>query len=238
LLPTTAKITPGLANNWHQADHTGDSNAAVVALPNTIYGVAGTTVSAKSKTASCTGTVSDGTNTASITSAQVTLSQASAAVDNPPLQEPGTCSGLLAGTQPGDVGAKYNATIKFKATGAKLANATISNATIDPDTVNLGFAIGGGTTGGSITGGNSKAHAYIGADTIGALATTPSTSASPAATSPCEASLKVKAASATKPASAKLKKPKGLKKIPTVANSLVNNAPSTICIKLNSGTCA
>ena len=187
---------------------------------------------------SCTGSATQtGVGTATIASVKVTLVPAGAAVDNPPLQEDNTCAGLLAGNQPGDVAATYGTTIKFKTTGAKMADATTTGQGIAP--AGIGFAVSGGTVGGSLAGGNGKTQANL-ADggTLAAVTAPAATSTAPNPNITCEANLQLKAATPSKPASAKLKKPKGLKKI-LIGQSFADPTPagaSTLCLRKGS-TC-
>lgn len=234
-----AKIAPALKNNWDQQVHEaadGETNADVSAIPDTAFNsVAPNTVSSKSKSISCTGTATNGTNTATITGLKITLGSGTAGVDNPPLQVPNTCAGLLAGTQPGDVAATYNTTITFKTTpGVKLAAATTSGQTISPS--GLGFAVAGGTVGGSLAGGNGKTQANISdSTTIPAITAAAATSAAPAPNRTCESNLKIKTGVHH---AASLKGPKGLKKI-SVGQSSLDPSPagaSKICLRKGS-TC-
>jgi len=233
-ITAVAKLKPGLANNWHQSAHSSDPNPDVVAIPNTTFGSPVTATSAKAKSVSCTGSASDALGTAAITGLKITLGQGTQAVDNPPLGEPGTCSGLLAGTQPGDVAATYTSFIKFKTAGAKLDPVTVSGQGIAPS--GAGFAITGGTLSGSISGGgaNSKSQAYVDGETVNAVGQAPATSTSPTPAHPqCEASIKIKTGTHH---SAKLKKPKGLKKILIGNNLLPPFDASHVCIRKGS-TC-
>jgi len=230
-----AKISPALKNSWKQSAHSGDTNADVVAIPDTKFTTDGANnVTSKAKSISCTGTATDGTNTASVTGIKVELGNGTQAVDNPPLQEDNTCSGLLAGTQPGDVGATYATTITFKASGAKLAATTTSGQTITP--AGVGFAIAGGSVGGSLAGGNGKTQANISdTTTIPAITAAAATSAAPTPNRTCESNLKIKTGAHH---AASLKGPKGLKKI-GVGQSSLDPSPagaSTFCLRKGS-TC-
>jgi hypothetical protein len=228
-----AKLSPALKNSWDQQAHEaadGETNADVSAIPDTKFSTDGDNhVSSKAKSLSCTGSATDGTNTAVITGVKITLGDGTAAVDNPPLQEDNTCSGLLAGTQPGDVGATYSSVISFKASGAKLALTTASGQGIAP--AGVGFAITGGTLTGSLGGGNSKTQANISdTTTIPAVTAAPATSAAPFPNRTCESNLKIKTGVHH---AASLKGPKGLKKI-AVGQSSLDPSPagaSTLCIR-------
>jgi hypothetical protein len=235
-ITATATLSPALKNNWVQAQHQPsstppESNANVNAIPDTTFAVSGpTTTSAKAKSISCdpSSTATDGTNTAQIVSLKITLGQSTPAVDNPPLQPDGTCTGLTAGTAPEDTAATYGSHVTFKTTGAKLAPTDVAGSSIAPS--GFGFAITGGTITGSMAGGNSKSQAYIDGATIAAVGAAPANSTQPTPSSTtCQASLKIK------PTSATLKAPKGLKKI-IITNDFVTNNPSYICIRKGS-TC-
>lgn len=225
-----AKLAPALKNSWDQQAHEagdGETNTAVQAIPDTTFSTAGpNTVSSKAKSISCTGSASDGTNTATIVSLKVTLGNGTPAIDNPPLQEDNTCSGLLAGTQPGDVAATYTSTITFKASGAKLAPTTASGQGIAP--AGIGFAVTGGSLSGSLAGGNGKTQANISdTNTVPAVTAAAATSLAPTPNRTCEANLKLK------PGFASLKPPKGLKKI-GIGQSAFDPSPagaSKLCLR-------
>jgi hypothetical protein len=267
LAPTTAKISPALKNNWVAANHNGlndvgpaaagadsnlqevghggtwndnEANAHVKALPNTKFSTDGNnTVSSKSKTASCTGSVTAPNGTFPVASLKIQLLNFTNGTDNPPLNTDNTCSGLLAGTPAGDVGATYSAIIEPKLVGAKM-----SPKTSQTDGLNLvaggggaiGFQISGGTTTGPLAGSNSKTTAYVPLSVVATVGATPATSAAPVPAgtgTQCQASLKIKADKPGKPGSASLKGPKGFKKIPVGANP-VAPGNSNICIKKGS----
>jgi hypothetical protein len=226
-----AAVKPALKNNWDQQAHEaadGEGNPAVRALPDTTFSYgAPLRLSSRAKSISCTGSATDGTNVATVTSVKILLSRATAPVDNPPLAEVGTCTGLLAAPQPEDVAATYTSVVKFKTAGAKLAPTTINQGVLAP--AGLGFGITGGVVTGSLAGGNGATLIYIDGDTYNALNAAPATSANPVPTSTkCEASLKLA------PGAATLKKPTGLKKI-TISNNLAPpNDPSTLCLRKGS----
>jgi hypothetical protein len=238
-IATTAKIAPALKNNWDQQAHEaadGETNPYVQAIPDTKFNTDGpNSVSAKAKSITCSGSATDGTNTATVTGVQLTLLGGTQAIDNPPLQDDNTCAGLLAGTAPEDTAATYNADIKFKTSGAKLPNTTVSGLALAP--AGIGFGLTGGTTSGSIAGGNVKTQANLASgDTLAQVTSPPASSSQPVPNGPqCEATLKVKADKPGKPGtgSASLKAPKGLKKIP-VGQSFLDPSPagaSTVCLR-------
>jgi hypothetical protein len=232
-----AKIAPALKSNWVQSQHQlpGETNALVRAIPDTKFSTDGPgNVSSKAKSTACTGTITQGAVTATVTSVKIDLVQFTAAVDAPPLQVDNTCDALLAGTQPGDTAATYRSTVKIKASGAKVTDTVITGSTISPATPDLGFKIEGGTITGSLAGGNSKALAFIDSATLAAFGAAPASSTTPTPSSnKCQATLKIKGGAHP---SASLKPPKGLKKI-AVGNNLANpSQPSNICFRKGS-TC-
>jgi hypothetical protein len=229
-----AKIAPALKNSWKQSEHASDPEPAVVAIPDTPFATQGVdaSVSSKAKSIACTGSATDGTNVATITGVKVELGPGTPGVDNPPLQEDNTCTGLLAGTQPGDTAATYTSTVTFKTSGAKLAPTSISGLGIAPSGV--GFALTGGTLSGSLAGGNGKTQAYVDGNTLAALTAAPASSTAPNPNPTCQANLKLKTKKGVTTAS--LKGPKGLKKITIGANLLPPNDQSNVCIRKGS-TC-
>jgi hypothetical protein len=238
-IATTAKIAPALKNNWDQQAHEaadGETNPYVQAIPDTKFNTDGpNSVSAKAKSITCSGSATDGTNTATVTGVQLTLLGGTQAIDNPPLQDDNTCAGLLAGTAPEDTAATYKSDVKFKTTGAKMVNATATGIALAP--AGIGFGLTGGTWAGSLAGGNGKTQANLASgDTLAQVTSPPASSSQPVPNgTQCEATLKVKADKPGKPGtgSASLKAPKGLKKIP-VGQSFLDPSPagaSTVCLR-------
>jgi hypothetical protein len=212
------KLSPSLKNNWVQSEHSSDPNAAVRAIPNTTFAQNGPVLTtAKAKSVSCSGTASQGSVTATVTGAKISLANDPA---HPGGTSPATCTALLTNNPPST--AQYISTIKWKATGAKLADTTITGSTIAPS--GLGFAVTGGTVTGSFAGGSSNSQANVDGATITAITAGPPSSSSPD-NGPCHARLKLKAATSKKPASASLKNPKGLKKIGIPSGTLHIQAP-------------
>jgi len=212
------KLSPSLKNNWVQSQHQSDPNAAVRAIPNTTFAQNGPVlVTAKAKSVSCSGTASQGATTLAVTGAKISLTNDPA---NPGGTSPATCTALLTNTPPST--AKYISTIKWKATGGKLNNTVVTGSSIAPS--GLGFSITGGTITGSFAGGSSNSQANVDNATIVALTNPPPSSSSPD-TGPCHARLKLKNATPTKPASASLKPPKGLKKIGIPSGTFHIQAP-------------
>jgi hypothetical protein len=266
LLPTKAGVAPALKNNWVAANHNGindvgpavangdpvrqetgpgasyndtETNAHVKALPNAKFSTDGNnTVSSKSKTASCTGSVTGPAGTFAVTSMGIQLANDTFGVDNNPQNTDNTCQGLLAGTPANDVAATYKATITPKLNGATMA-ASVTNglSLVAGGGGAIGFQISttpGSVTTGPLAGTNSKTTAYVSGDVLTAVGQLPATSAAPAPSklgAQCEGSLKIKADTAKKAGSATLKGPKGFKKIVVGDNILVPGQHSNICIK-------
>jgi hypothetical protein len=270
LAPTKAKLKPGLVNNWVQANHNGindvgpaapgadanlqevgfggtwndnETNPYVKAIPNTKFSSdLDNTVSSNSKTVSCTGSVTAPEGTFAVTSVKIKLGNFTTGVDNPPLNANNTCSGLLAGTPAGDVGATYKAEMQPKLSGAKLSPTkfTVNGLELEAGGGGaIGFQISGGTSPAPFNGATSKTTAYVPLSVVTTVGATPATSAAPTPAgtgTQCQASLKVKADKPGKPGtgSASLKKPKGFKTIPVGNNPLPPNQPSNICIRKGS----
>jgi len=239
-----------LKNDWKASEHatdpgfnsktnsSGDADvtAAVAAVPDTQFSVNNPiTTTSKGKSTSCSGTVTDGTNTANVTGAKL-LSAGTSNNSNP-----ATCSGL-ADTSSTD--GSWSSIIQWKADTAKVADTTITGGTlsalVDPDG-SLGFKLSGGTATGSFAGGSSTTDAYLDAKTgpsVIAAVTGPKVDSSNAASikalNPCEPGLKVKI-NKTPPDLASIKGGKGIKKVglgPSGANLIgpPNGKPSHIDI--------
>jgi len=270
LAPTKASVTPALKNNWVAANHNGiqdvgpavangdpvrqetgpgasytdsETNAHVIALPNTKYSTDGAnTVGSKSKTVSCTGSVTGAAGTFGVTSLKIELANFTQGTDNNPQNTDNTCQGLLAGTPANDVAATYKATVSPKLNGANLSPKSFETTGLSLVAGGggaVGFQISGGTAGAPFTGANQKTTAYITGDVLAAVAAGPATSAAPTqakAGSQCEASLKIKDDKPGKPGSATLKGPKGFKKINVGNNIFTPFQASNICIRIGS-TC-
>ena len=116
-ITSVAKLSVKLKNNWVAADHSGDPDAKVAALPDTDF--AGPPVPVTTKAVAkgtCTGNATDGTNTLPVTKVKIIASTTSAGTDPP------TCASLLtlaAGST------FFDATVKYTATGGKVADSTL-----------------------------------------------------------------------------------------------------------------
>jgi hypothetical protein len=237
-----AKLSGALANNWVQANHSGAhpdptadalGKADVATIPDTAFAVPGTvTTAAKTASTSCSGTVTDGTNSATLASVSVTASSTNSG--------DGTCGGLVS-----ELGsATFTETITYKSTGtAKIAPTTFT-APLAAATGGIGFKLAATTITGSFAGGTGVEQAYIDPVTqaaeLGSVFGATATFDSPTAPNVCEPDLVIK----TKPAAPgaaeaigiKLKKPKGLKAITVGAfggtdpNPLNNTNPSTLVL--------
>ncbi len=207
------KLSPGLKDNWVKADHQTDPNSAVRALPDTTFasnGPVSTTVKGKG---TCSGTVTGGGQTASVTGIKFTLGPDPAA---PGSSDPATCTSLLTTT---DSTARYDVTISWKASGAKVNPTSITGASITP--MGLGFQTSGGTITGSFAGGTSTSQGNVDGTTISAFVQPAPTSSSPTPAFPqCQPTLKLKSKKGVN--SASLKAPKGLKKITIVPGSTLD----------------
>jgi hypothetical protein len=211
------KLTPSLKNDWSQAAHTTDPDPTVVALPDTVFASNGpTTTSAKAK-GTCTGTVSDGTQSFPVSSLKLTTSSTS----GDSLTE-ATCSGLATPSAT----TTFSTTITLKAVGANVNPiTTTSNLATLIDTHGVGFQLGILSATGITGTPSGLTNAYVDANTIGAILSTPSTSTVPS-TSPCEATIKFKKGVAT------LKAPKGFKKI-AIGPGAFDATPSTLTFAIS-----
>ena len=212
----SAKLVPPIKNDWTQSQHSSDPDPAVVAIPDTVFAANGPVTTTAKGAGTCSGNVTDGVNTASVTTVKFTLATDPA---HPGSGGEATCAGLLgtAGT------AEYNITIKWTATGAKVTPTTITDATLAVS--GLGFALSGGTVAGSFAGGSVNSQANVDSTTIGAILQAPATSSNPDPAFPqCQPALDLKTSKGVQEAS--LDAPKGLKKIGITTNS--SNQPSTI----------
>lgn len=169
-----AKLVPALKNDWTQA--TGDSGAdgaAFDSVPTTVFSTTpvyppGEVTTAKGESysggagnpsAGCSGTATDGVNTASIIGIKK-FSLASESQNSPPgggAPTGATCSALLADAAGGTAG-MFDATIEWTSgtAGTKIANTTITGETLGAGGSGgeLGFVFSGGTITGSFAGGS------------------------------------------------------------------------------------
>ncbi len=215
-----AKISPALKDNWVKADHQDDANAAVRALPDTSFASNGPVSVSSKSSGTCTGTATDGTNSTSVTAAKISLVTSPT---NPGGTDPATCANLVAPDEENPSTARYNVSIKWKAAPNKIADTTVTNAEIS--SAGGAFGVSGGTITGSFAGGTSNTSANPDGATIAAFLSSTAiqpklvSSSNPSGGTPCQASLKAKAATDKKPATASLKAPKGVKKIGLASGS-------------------
>jgi len=206
------KLSPGLKNDWVQADHSTDPDPAVVAIPNTTFGSNGPVIVSIKGSGTCTGTVTDGVNTASVTAIKFSLTNDPAHLGN---NSEATCSSLVTGMPPST--AEYDTNITYTAIGAKVTPTTVTDQTIPP----ASFDTSGGTITGSFAGGTSSASGVPDSTTISAVLQAAPTSTDPVPAYPqCQPSLKLKTGKNGPEAS--LKAPKGLKKLSLVSGSTLS----------------
>lgn len=206
----SAKLSPALKDDWIKADHSSDPNVNVKNIPNTPYAPSAPGHVSVKAGGPCTGTVTDGTHTASVTKVKVTLVDEAAH----PTVEDGSCYNLLfqEDPPPPPSTARYKSTLTYTSPTAKVVSTTVTDAQLDST-----FGVSGGTITGSFAGGTSAAQGFPDGTTLGLLADEnadgpgsgpkAATSSSPNAPNICQAGLKIK------PTSATLKAPKGFKKI-------------------------
>ena len=249
-LTGTAKLSPTLANPWTASAHSSDPGdaplpgpatttgnatikAAMASIPNdetwVANGGADTPVTNTAKVAAtCTGTITDGTNTDTTgLAASISTSSVSAGTD------PATCTGLAS---PGT--ATYQTIIKWAGTPDKITPSTVT-ATLGvlTDSHGVGFQLTSGPSdvAGSFasSGSHSVSDAYVDTNTILAIAGGPSTTAGETI-SPCEATVSEKftpaATGASDAVAIKLKKPKGLKSI-GITTASGDATPSNLCVQ-------
>lgn len=214
----TAKLAPALKNDW--AASPGDSVPVVAALPNTQFASAGPVITSAKGTATCTGTATDGVNTAPI----VGIKKLTVATDpaHPGTTDEATCAALLAGGST----AEFITTISWASgNGDKIANTTITDSSLMQ--AGSGFEFTGGTASGSFAGGTftsfSPASASLVAELLQPQETGAQAEAGTYTSLGCEPTLKVKQKSGVA-ISASLKAPKGLKEIVTTGGSLSASA--------------
>lgn len=226
----SAKLAPTLVNDWSQAAHQADpaTNAtlksAIASIADVTYSVAGPVSTSAKGTGVCTGTVTDGVNSTTVTAVKVASSSTGTSTD------PATCSGLSTPSV-----ATYTSTLSWTGATAKVAPSvgTSGIATL-VDAHGVGFTLASTSVTGSFAGGSTVSNVYIDANTFNAATGGPADSATPVPVSPCEAALSIKftAAGAANSGvgdsvSVKLKKPKGLKGI-TLGPGLFDATPSSI----------
>jgi hypothetical protein len=223
-LKAKALINPPLKQNWLKSEHSSDPNPAWQAAPDTAFAtVSATTTTTATGKAKCTGTVTDGTNTATVSKVAFSASSTSNnAVDPTFGQTMATCSGLA--TENGTN--TFQTTVTFTSKTATIPPITITsslNTLIDSH--GAGFdLIAQSATGvtGTISG---DTKAYVDAKTVTAIASSPPSSTS-APKNECEPSAKVKKGVLV------LKAPKGLAKI-KVGNGVFDGTPSSITFSLS-----
>ncbi len=213
-ITASVKLTPPLKNDWVAAAHASDPDPAVVALPNASFGFgfSGPVLVLLKGSGTCTGTVTDGVNTASVTGVKFSLSNDPAHLGS---SSDATCSSLVTGVPPST--AEYDTLVGFTSSTAKIMPTTVTDQTIPP----ASFSTGGGVITGSFAGGSASSVGVPDSTTIGAITQSAPTSTNPVPTYPqCQPSLKLKTGKDGPEAT--LKAPKGLKKISLVTGSTLD----------------
>ena len=215
-ITASTKLSVPLKNDWVQSAHATDPEAAVVAIADTQFGANGPEGVTIKGSGTCTGTVTDGTNTASVTAIKFSVGVDPAHTGNVTEE---TCSGLLSATPPSTT--EYDSNISYTSPTAKIAPTAVVDQIIPPASFNL--------TGGTISGSFAGAGGSVGASgvpdstTIGALTQAAPTSTSPTPAFPqCQPTLSIKVKKGVTVAT--LKAPKGLKKIGLVAGSTLTES--------------
>jgi hypothetical protein len=210
-ITASIKLSVPLKNDWVQAAHSSDPVAAVAAIADTQFAADGPEIITIKGSGTCTGSVTDGTNTASVTAIKFSVTNDPAHLGN---TTEATCAGLLNNTPPST--SEYDSTISYTSASAKITPTTVTDQVIPAGTFNL--------AGGSITGSFAGSSGSIAADgvpdatTVGAILQAAPTSSAPTPTYPqCQPTLSIKVKKGV--TSATLKAPKGLKKISMVAGS-------------------
>ena len=208
-ITASVKLTPPLKNDWVAAAHASDPDPAVVDLPDTTFASNGPELVLLKGTGTCTGTVTDGVNTASVTGIKFELGNDPGHLGN---SSEATCLSLVTGIPPST--AEYDTLIQYTSPTAKIFPTTVTDETIPP----ASFSTEGGVITGSFAGGSSSSVGVPDSTTIGAITQGAPTSTDPVPAYPqCQPSLKLKTGK-TGP-EATLKAPKGLKKISLVTGS-------------------
>ena len=236
-ITATVKISPALKDDWTQ---TADFYTAVAAIPSTLFAQQTPGATSSKAAGTCTGTVTDGTNSFTATNANPILVSAKLATDpaNPGTGE-NSCAALVAAT---GTPAEYNTSIKFTTptgSGYKITSTTITDSTLAHQISPPGFVLTGGTISGSFAGGTSSSTDLIdpnlGDVPIAALIQPAETGADALAATyvslGCQPTLKIKLSKTdTTPGtpgyigSASLKAPKGIKSIAIITGSTLDFA--------------
>jgi hypothetical protein len=226
-LKAKAALTPALKQNWLKSEHASDPDPAWVAAPDTEFATESpTTTTTATGKANCTGTVTDGTNTATVS--KVTFSANSVSTNTAEVSGPfagktfASCGGLA--TQSGTN--FFDETVTFISKTAVIPPVTV-HASLSTliDTHGVGFDLTSvsatGTTG--TVGGDTKA--YIDAKSVIAVASSaPTSTVQPK--NVCEPSAKVKKGVLA------LKAPKGLGQI-KITTGAFDGSPSVLVFSLS-----
>jgi len=210
-LSAKATLAPALTDAWVQSEHSSDTDAGFRAIPdNSSWVMNGpVSVSSKTKVSGCTGTVVQGSNSATVKKATLTLITDPA---HPGLANPATCYALVNPAPPAPTDAQYIADVLWSSgtKGFTIAPSHATGVTLQP--AGVGFAVGGGTISGSFAGGTSSTQANVDGKTAGAFVSSRFYTHLTSATAksggkPCQASAK------NKKGVWSLKAPKGIAKI-------------------------
>ncbi len=152
-ITATVKLAPALKDDWTQ---TADFYTAVAAIPTTLFASQTPATTSSKAAGTCTGTVTDGTNSFTATDANPILVSAKLVTDpaNPGTGED-SCAALIADT---GTPAEYNSSIKFTTpvgSGYKITSTTITDSSLTHQLSPPGFELTGGTISGSFAGGSS-----------------------------------------------------------------------------------
>jgi hypothetical protein len=210
-ITASIKLSVPLKNDWVQADHSSDPVAAVAAIVDTQFGADGPEIVTIKGSGTCTGTVTDGTNNATVTGVKFSVTNDPSHLGN---TTEATCAGLLSNTPPST--SEYDSTISYTSSGDKVAPTTVTDQVIPAGTFNLT----GGTISGSFAGssGSIAADGTPDSNTVNSILQAAPTSSSPTPAYPdCQPTLSVKVKKGV--TTATLKAPKGLKKISMVSGS-------------------
>lgn len=215
-------IKPKLMADWKQSEHQSDPNvgnygAVIAAIPDTPFADHSTPANTSFKgKGTCTGNVTDGTNTIPVQSVKVTLTNVAETTEN-------SCSGLT-DLALGD--STFQVELAWKSSGGKVIPTSIAGIEVavgSSPNGGFGFALSGGTVTGSFAGGDAESLGIVDLGTAGAITgNTVPTSQNPAP-GVCQPTLQLKTKMVKNPEdpkgpkipqySAKLKKPKGFGKI-------------------------
>jgi hypothetical protein len=218
----TAKLSPALKNDWNASP--SDSVPAVAALPQTTFASNGPVTTTAKGNGTCSGTATDGVNTAAI----VGVKKITVATDpaHPGSSSEASCANLISSAAAGTAG-EFNTTIEWIGSGAKIANTVVTDSLLSASLSPPGFVFSGGTITGSFAGGSVSSLSPVTAALIAEVGQAQETGAQAQAGTyaslGCEPTIKLKT-NGKGVTSASLKPPKGLKSIVVTGGSLSASA--------------